>query len=255
MAMNFYIVKGKAVIMISVALLLLALGLEVFTDFGSISFEELVFENVDVKNIALATTSVKKSNDTVLDTVFKKQNFNKLTEMNLTEVKDIKASKILTNEDIWHLPTRVGEITQYPSYGHVAFDITSKRGVNEDIYPVANGVVSGIFTDSAGALIVTVYHNIEGVSYTSEYVHLSRYSDSLYVGKEVTINDSLGKMGQTGFAYGVHLHFALIDCKLFDENDSNCKDINSFYNYGRKRFNEGFSGLGNLISIPYSWEY
>ena len=238
--MNIYIARGKAIIMLAMAFLLLALGLEIFITCGNVSLDEL-------------STSYDKAVDVSL--AIKEVYNNLLMETNLKSVKEIKASKILTNEDIWHLPTKVGYITQYPSYGHVAYDITSPRGVMEDIYPVADGVISGLFRDPAGALIVTIYHNIDGVDYTSEYVHLSAYAEGIYVGKEVSVNDSIGRMGQTGYAYGVHLHFALIDCKLFDENDVNCKDINSFYNYGRRRFNEGFSGLGNLISIPYSWEY
>lgn len=251
--MNIYIARGKAIIMLAMAFLLLALGLEIFITCGNVSLDELSTSYDKAVDVSLAIKEVD-SNNKVLDTVFSKDVYNNLLmETNLKSVKEIKASKILTNEDIWHLPTKVGYITQYPSYGHVAYDITSPRGVMEDIYPVADGVISGLFRDPAGALIVTIYHNIDGVDYTSEYVHLSAYAEGIYVGKEVSVNDSIGRMGQTGYAYGVHLHFALIDCKLFDENDVNCKDINSFYNYGRRRYTEGFSGLNSLINVWPSW--
>lgn len=253
--MNTYIMKGKAIIMTSVAFMLLAVGLEVYTNLGNIKFADLAFHYDNTVDITEAVVDVKNNPNTILDSVFNKKLYTGLlTETAMKPVEqESKASKIITNEDIWHFPTRIGEVSQYPHYNHIAYDITSPRGAMEDIYPVADGVVSGIFSDSAGALIVTISHNIDGNYYTSEYVHLSSYAQELYVGKNVTINDSIGKMGQTGIAYGNHLHFTLLDCNLF--NDTNCSDINSFYNYGKQRFNEGFIGLGSLINVPSSWNY
>ncbi len=84
-------------------------------------------------------------------------------------------------------------------------------------------------------------------------MHLSSYAQGLYVGRPVTINDAIGRMGMTGIATGVHLHLAVVDCKLFDSNDPYCKDLNGFFNYAKRRYNEGFNGLGSLINVPYSW--
>jgi hypothetical protein len=123
----------------------------------------------------------------------------------------------------------------------------------ETIHPVANGVISGIYTDSAGALIVTVLHNIDGQKYTSQYVHLSSYASGLYIGKEVTINDSLGQMGTTGNSTGVHLHITVLDCALFDSSDTNCSDLNGFFRYAKSRYSQNFYGLGNLVYVPGSW--
>ncbi len=247
--MNLYIVKGKALIMLSFSFLLLAFGLEIFTSLGNVTFNDL---EKGVKKASTSTVEVAKANNTILNNVFKKDIYNSLVRTtSIEEVKNIKASKILTNEDIWHLPVRNGEVTTNPNYYHVAYDITSPNGSNEDIYPVSDGVVSDMFQDYAGALIITILHNIDGKFYTSEYVHLSRYADGLYIGKKVSINDTIGKMGQTGMAYGVHLHFALVDCNLY--NDSNCSNIGSFYNYASRRFNEGFIGLGSLINVPARW--
>ena len=57
-------------------------------------------------------------------------------------------------------------------------DIPSSTRIYEEIYPIANGTISNIYTDYAGALIVTVNHNINGALYTSQYVHLSAYGGS-----------------------------------------------------------------------------
>ena len=101
--------------------------------------------------------------------------------------------------------------------------------------------------------IVTIRHNINGNIYTSQYVHLSRYAEGLYVGKPVTINDCIGKMGTTGISTGVHLHIAVLDnCNLFGEGN-NCRDLNSFYRYGRVRFSNGYRGLGSVINVPATW--
>lgn len=153
---------------------------------------------------------------------------------------------------VWYLPTEMGTVTSYPSASHFAFDITSPRGTGEAIYPIANGVISSIYRDSAGAKIVTVNHNIDGVNYTSQYVHLSSYAPDLYVGKPVTINDYLGFMGATGIATGVHLHIAVVDCSYTDPN-GNCPNLNSFFTYGRQRYYQGFNGLQSVINVPSSW--
>ena len=76
----------------------------------------------------------------------------------------------------------------------------------------------------------------------------------IYTGKYVTTNDVIGQMGRTGIATGVHLHITVVDnCALFDQNDANCKDLNSFFRYAKIRYNQGFSGLGSLIEVPNSW--
>jgi len=151
------------------------------------------------------------------------------------------------------LPTEKGIVTQYPSYRHIAYDITSPRGSNENIFPIANGEISAIYEDSAGAKIVTIRHNINGVMYTSQYVHLASYAAGLYVGKPVTINDCIGKMGTTGISTGIHLHISVVDnCDLFG-SEGNCRDLNSFYRHNRTRFSNGFRGLGSVINVPPVW--
>lgn len=60
-------------------------------------------------------------------------------------------------------------------------------------------------------------------------------------------------MGRTGIATGVHLHIAVVDCSIFDNNDSNCSSLNGFFRYGRERYYQGFMGLQSLINVPTTW--
>ena len=92
--------------------------------------------------------------------------------------------------------------------------------------------------------------NIDNINYTSMYVHLSKYAYDLYIGKEVNVNDIIGYMGQTGIASGVHLHLAVTDCILGDDN---CKDINSLLNYQKIRYQQGFRGIYSIMDISNNW--
>lgn len=210
----------------------------------------LIFESFNIKNISTVQVAFKNGN--IMSTNEEIINYKEEFSTNQGENNQIELSVNLGPK--WQLPTHYGYITNYPNYYHIAYDITSPNGINESIYPIADGVVSGIYSDTAGALIVTMSHNIDGVNYTSQYVHLSSYAQGLYVGKSLTKNDPLGQMGRTGIATGVHLHVTVVDnCTLFDSNDINCKDLNSFFRYTRLRYNEGFTGLNNLLNVPQQW--
>ena len=253
--------KQYFALLLSLALIISAIGINVMDVFASNDPYEINYEYVNIKDMAAANVSEKATdNDGLLDGLF--DGFAgdvTLTEVEMTPPSSVElpvkkdSAALVTDRQIWYLPTEVGRVTQSPNYWHVALDITSYRGTAEVIHPVANGVVSGIYTDNAGALIVTVLHNINGQKYTSQYVHLSRYADGLYVGKPVTINDALGQMGTTGNSTGVHLHLAVLDCALFDPNDNNCRDLGAWYRYDKIRFQQGYIGLGTMMNVPGEW--
>ena len=245
-------IKEKCIVSISIAFFIIAIGLILLKDINlnNINYE-ISYEYINIKDMATAAVATKKDTTSIISTLTKKEQ-SPAEEVALPLLNNTVAT-LPEPKQIWYLPVENGVITNYPYYNHVALDITSSRGYNENIYPVANGVISGIYSDSAGAKIVTVLHNINGVKYTSQYVHLSAYASDLYVGKEVTINDCLGKMGTTGISTGVHLHIAVMDCALFDPSDPNCADLGSFFRYANRRNSEGFSGLGNLMQVPSSW--
>ena len=251
--------KQKSIVLLSIILLAIAIGLET-KDYFAVSDYTINYEYINVKDMAQAKVATKIDNSSVIENILSGLNNRTLEAVEMNEkVKEETMEKTSNSEDstvprrIWYLPTEIGNVTQWPNYGHVAFDITSWRGTAETIHPIANGTISGIYTDSYGALIVTVLHNVNGKKYTSQYVHLSSYAGGIYVGKPVTINDALGQMGTTGNSTGVHLHLAVLDCALFDPSDPSCPNLGAWYNYDRLRFSQGFYGLGTLLYVPQSW--
>jgi len=261
------IARGKCIITISVALLLISMGLQFFRVYSYSNDYEIVYESVDIKSMSKAAVAQKEDKSTIINTIIHgNTNNGPITEVELPKVEKIENPPEEQKEEPkpepqpqvpqknWYLPTEQGIVTQNPNYGHAAaIDITSPRGTAETIYPVANGVISGIYIDNNGALVVAVRHDINGQIYTSLYAHLSSYADGIYVGKPVTPFDPLGQMGTTGYSTGVHLHLVLLDCSMFDQNDGRCYDLNTFFNYANQRQREGFIGFESVYYVPGSW--
>ena len=256
--------KQRVILFLSITFLLLSIGLHLKEYYDSQEPYTIHYEYVNIKDMTQAHIATKTSSPNVVedflnslqkssDDVEKSWMGSTLNEVALPATKKSTEESGNSNKKIWYLPTEIGNISQYPTSGHVAYDITSWRGTGETIFPIANGVISGIYTDSYGALIVTVLHEVDGKKYTSQYVHLSSYASGIYVGKPVTINDALGQMGSTGWSTGVHLHIAVLDCALFDTNDPNCPDLAAWYRYDKIRLSQDFYGLGVLVYVPQSW--
>ena len=247
--------KRKLIMFISFIMMLFSVYMQTKEIFEKEVYN-IKIENIDIKNMAPATTAIIEENTNIVDIIFESMKKNgSLAEATLLKVQNTELEeKSKANEQlfVWKLPTEMGTVSQNPSYYHTALDITSPRTYNEPIYSIARGVITSIYTDLDGGLTVSVLHNYNGINITSHYVHFSRYAD-IYVGKEVTEYDILGYMGSTGNSTGPHLHISVVDCGLFVPGDPNCYDLNSFFNYKRKRFNEGLFGLGNYIYVPYSW--
>lgn len=241
--------RDRFVMIIAIFLFLFALEARIYYYYSSLDINTS-YESINIKNISAVDVSEKLQGvSTSLSFLYRKDD----VSYHFKEITNEKEEKTVLPSPTWHLPTEMGIISQNPHYGHMALDITSPRGSGEVIYPVYDGVISGIYTDMYGALIVTILHDINGQKYTSQYVHLSRYKEGLYVGKPVSYLDPIGWMGTTGYSTGIHLHLAVLDCALFDANDSNCQDLNGFFKYGKKRINDGYLGLGSHIVVPGSW--
>lgn len=243
----------KVAIIISLILLVLTINIETMNVFSKENYD-FEFEYINTKNIAKASVGKKKEIDTsslltnIGQSVKKKVSKEKVEEV---EIPNLNKEEVKEKPLVWRLPTETGMITQYPNYYHMAYDITSYRGYGEVVYPIADGTISSIYYDNAGALIVTILHEEKGKKYTSQYVHFSRFADGIYVGQPIDTNTAIGFMGASGIATGVHLHITVLDCALYQ--DGNCYDLNAFYNYARQRINEGYVGLGMHVNIPYSW--
>ena len=156
---------------------------------------------------------------------------------------------------VFRRPTVTGYITQEqyykPSYTHRAVDIGSKNGRKEKIYPIADGRITSIYKDNYGALCLSIehYNVLDKKYYTSLYVHMSSYAPGLSVGQKITSNQYIGYMGDTGYAFGVHLHMEVIPCRLYNSSDSNCYRWSSYDAYAKKVLKNGFN-VRNLISFP-----
>ena len=105
----------------------------------------------------------------------------------------------------------------HPTLGGVRFHNGIDIGVSggTPVYPTANGRVGAIVRRaSCGGNQVFIYHNINGKTYTSGYLHLR--SINVSVGQQVTTNTMIATSGGDpsvewwdGCSTGAHLHFSL----------------------------------------------
>ena len=83
-------------------------------------------------------------------------------------------------------------------------------GAGTPIYAIADGVViTATFDDSGYGQHVVLQHNLNGVDVESLYAHMIEGSSPIVVGQQVKVGDFLGLVGDTGVAYGAHLHFEI----------------------------------------------
>ena len=256
--------KGKIIITIAISIIMISIGLQTVHAYSNDDYI-VEYEYVNIKDMAPTNVAIKEEpeNNSLKSLLITNLSINNSAEeypidngqVEEVQVETVKSVEVAqeTPKPVWRLPTEMGQISQYPKYGHAAYDITSPRGSNELIFPVANGVITNIYRDPAGALVVTILHDIDGKKYTSQYAHLSSFANDIYIGKNVTVNDCLGRMGSTGYSTGVHLHLAVVDCALYDPNDPYCRDLNGFFSYAKTRVAQGYYGLGVHIYVPNSW--
>lgn len=157
---------------------------------------------------------------------------------------------------VFRRPTKTGYITQEAYFKstsnyHRAVDIGSKNGKKEKIYPIADGTIISVYEDKWHALCVQMLHyNVnDGKYYTSLYVHLSSYAPGLKKGMKITSDQYIGYMGDTGKAYGIHLHLEVFPCRLYDLADSNCSSWDKYNAYAQNLVKQGYSPR-KLITFP-----
>ena len=157
---------------------------------------------------------------------------------------------------VFRRPTQTGYITQeayYKNSGkfHRAVDIGSKNGRREKIYPIADGIITRIYKDNYHALCMAIEHyNINDKKYyTSLYVHMSSYAPGLEEGQKISSNQYIGYMGDTGYAFGIHLHLEVFPCRLYNPADKNCS-LWKYYNpFEQSLLRQGYTPR-NLINFP-----
>lgn len=88
---------------------------------------------------------------------------------------------------------------------HYGVDLANKEGT--PIVAAADGVVFRASPLSTYGNVIMITHSINGHTFTTVYAHLSGYNSK--VGQAVKKGQVIGYMGQTGRAYGSHLHFEI----------------------------------------------
>lgn len=157
---------------------------------------------------------------------------------------------------IFRRPTKTGYVTSEFGFRwgslHRGLDISSSKKTGEKIYPIANGKIIAKYQDPNGALILAIEHysSAKGKWYTSLYGHMSSYAPGLYVGKNVTSDQYIGYMGNTGYSFGVHLHMEVVPCRLYNWSDGNCSTWYGYVNYAQKVAKQGYKGPRSLINFP-----
>ncbi len=96
-----------------------------------------------------------------------------------------------------------------PYAGHRGTDYMADRGT--PIYSIADGTVVASTESGPGwGVYVKVAHNINGTSVTSLYAHMTYGTRAVEVGDTVTAGQLLGQVGDTGRAFGTHLHLEIV---------------------------------------------
>lgn len=93
----------------------------------------------------------------------------------------------------------------YP--GHQATDVVNRYERYADILAADNGTVVNVTYDSIGGNYIIIDHNN---GYKTYYGHLNvpAYPE---IGDTVMRGEVIGQMGDTGLAFGVHVHFAIYE--------------------------------------------
>lgn len=94
---------------------------------------------------------------------------------------------------------------------HEAIDFQAAHGT--PVVAIGSGIVEFAGARGGYGLMVELKH---AGGYTSSYAHLSRLAEGIEAGRRVTVGETIGEVGQTGYATGPHLHFefALDGAKL-----------------------------------------
>lgn len=131
--------------------------------------------------------------------------------LNSSEAQNIQSNKIRGPLQLyWPVENPIinrGFISRPGRRNHLGLDLKGRK--NDPIYAAHDGVVIyvGQKFRGYGKMILIEYDN----TWASLYSHLNSYS--VKVGQDVRGGDLIGKMGRTGRATGVHLHFELIKNK------------------------------------------
>ncbi len=111
----------------------------------------------------------------------------------------------------WYPVTSPFGYRYHPIYGsmilHAGTDLGAPCGT--PALATANGVVTDVnYNGGAGNYVSLNYGIVGGDSYQTVYMHLS--AQTVYVGQEVSVGQTIGLVGTTGSSTGCHLHYEFI---------------------------------------------
>jgi len=94
--------------------------------------------------------------------------------------------------------------------GHTGVDLFNKGSADDMVHATANGLVAEAGYVGAMGEMVRLQHLLpDGTYIYSLYQHMAMGSLRVARGDVVTMGQPLGRVGDTGFAIGAHLHFAI----------------------------------------------
>lgn len=122
-------------------------------------------------------------------------------------------------------PMTSGYVTQnWGGYGgHLGIDLSNSNDRTIPIYPIADGVIFKIYSDSCtsgnwcrygcngNAKVVKIRHLVNGRYIYSTYAHLSSYGN-IREGMQVNTGTMIGRMGNSGCSTAAHLHLEVTTC-------------------------------------------
>lgn len=118
-------------------------------------------------------------------------------------------------------PVEPGTFTISSSFGNRINPIDGLQGLHagvdlatsmsSPIYAVADGVVTYTGAGQAGrsAELVIIDHEIEGLRFSSWYVHMYPHGVFVEAGQKVRAGEHIADVGSNGFSTGPHLHFEI----------------------------------------------
>ena len=168
MKMQKFTDKQKGILYLSLIFMMISTGMQLDDFYAKQDSYTISYEYVNIKDMSQAKIKNKVNHTTIQTKIEEKETQEqgaveeielekKVEEVPLTETQETEEIK---PKEIWHLPIEIGQITQYPHSGHVAYDMTSYRKMDEVIHPIANGKISGIYTDSIHKNLFIFYFNL-----------------------------------------------------------------------------------------------
>ncbi|TDY01868.1 UNVERIFIED_CONTAM: peptidase M23-like protein [Lysinibacillus xylanilyticus] len=134
----------------------------------------------------------------------------------------------------------------YGNEWHQGVDLASTG--KAPIYASAAGVISRAQVLSSYGKVVMIKHTINGKTYETNYAHLDSYC--VQVGQRVVQGQQIGIMGNTGRAFGIHLHFEIHN-GLWDKGQPNAIDPMNFISLTNET-NTALTKEGELTMSQYT---